>query len=62
MGLVEGEDFLSPQIIYLDASAVSKMGRHTPLEPMTGCPAWVKREVRNSQTSENSTPVQKIHQ
>ena len=47
MGLVEGIDFLSPQIIYLDASAVSKMGRHT-LEPMTGCPAWVKREVRNT--------------
>eukprot|EP00978_Attheya_sp_CCMP212_P006912 scaffold16129_cov71-Attheya_sp.AAC.1 len=47
MGLVEGEDFLSPQIIYLDALAVSKMGRYT-LEPMTGCPAWVKREVRNT--------------
>eukprot|EP00978_Attheya_sp_CCMP212_P010693 scaffold26017_cov86-Attheya_sp.AAC.2 len=47
MGLVEGDDFLSPQIIYLDASAVSKMGRHT-LELMTGCPAWVKREVRNT--------------
>eukprot|EP00978_Attheya_sp_CCMP212_P009428 scaffold22307_cov29-Attheya_sp.AAC.7 len=47
MGLEEGEYFLSPQIIYLDALAVSKMGRHT-LEPMTGCPVWVKREVRNT--------------
>eukprot|EP00978_Attheya_sp_CCMP212_P005526 scaffold12431_cov57-Attheya_sp.AAC.1 len=47
MGLVEGVDFLSPQIIYLDALAVSKMGRHT-LEPMTGCPVWVKSEVRNT--------------
>eukprot|EP00978_Attheya_sp_CCMP212_P021888 scaffold64342_cov48-Attheya_sp.AAC.6 len=35
MDLVEGVDFFSPQIIsYLDALAVSKMGRHT-LEPMT---------------------------
>eukprot|EP00978_Attheya_sp_CCMP212_P040694 scaffold225093_cov68-Attheya_sp.AAC.5 len=43
MGLKEGVDFLSPpQIIcYLDALAVSKMGRHT-LEHMTGCSSMGK--------------------
>jgi hypothetical protein len=47
MGLVDGVDFLESHLIYVDASAVTSMGRHA-LEPMTGCPAWVTREVRNT--------------
>jgi hypothetical protein len=44
---VEGVNFLDTHFIYMDASAVTSMSRHA-LEPMTGCPCWVKREVRNT--------------